>query len=212
MRAGPSAAHHFGPGRSFNQTQKTRRLPGARLWLLLLFLVMFTLGTEMYRGQTSAFWEQLADAYSGQNTRQPMQGFASVYLSAAIQIGWIVLCAFSAFGSGLLPLQFAAKGFCCGALTWAVYQAGGVSGLLNFWLTVWLPDTLLLILGLQIAPSAMKHANEIFRWYFLRCRTCTRNNGTEQFMQQCLSAMLWSILIAALSGGMVWFCGVIGLC
>lgn len=185
-----------------------KRLPGAQLWLLLLFLLFFAVGMAVFRQELPPLCETMAARYSSlQSAEQPFQRFAGVYVSAFVQLSWVLLCAFCAFGILLLPVHFAAKGFFCGAFTLAVYQLYSVKGLIAFWLTAWLPDTLLLLLSLRLASPAMLRSNEIFSWYFLRRRVCAPGDAAAWMMKRYLLALLWAIPVAGIGAGFAWLCG-----
>lgn len=177
-------------------------LPGAQLLFTLLFLTFFTLGIAVFREELPPLCRTIAAYYKDlQSAGQPFQSFSCVFLAAFFQLSFVILCAFSAFGSVLLPVHFAAKGFFCGALTLATYQLYSAKGLAAFWLMTWLPDTLLLLLSLRLAVPSIARSNEIFSWYFLHKRICAPCGGTAGLLRQYLIALLWAIPVGGLAAG-----------
>ena len=140
-------------------------------WVLLCaaaFLAGYLPGMGLGRGGDTPWGQQLAAYYldiSQFSTWLPV--FTDQIAAAFLQLMLVVLCGFSSFGQGLLPLLFAGRGCFLGVCAANVASAAGAKGIVTYWLLSCLPDLSVLLIGLWLSGHALVLSRGLFQDVFL---------------------------------------------
>lgn len=133
-----------------------------------VFLAGYLPGIELGRTGASIWGQQLAAYYLDASQFSAwLPVFTGQVAAAFLQLLLIILCGFSALGQGLLPLAFAARGCFLGFCAANVLAAGGVKGIVTYWLLSCLPDLCVLLVGLWLAGHALVLSRGLFQSIFL---------------------------------------------
>lgn len=144
------------------------RNPDSAWHVVLLFGILFFAGyvAGVWEGRTgqSELGTHLAGYYGNAETFSAfLPVFLDLFGSAFLQAVLVLLCGFSALGSGFLCLYFAARGAVLGLCAACVFAQGGTKALVVHWMLTCLPDLGLFLVMLWLAVRANQCAGDIFR-------------------------------------------------
>ena len=130
----------------------------------LLFFVGYVAGVWVGRTGQSGFGNHLAEYYrNGENFSAFLPLFQNLFGSAFLQGILVLVCGFSALGTGFLCLYFAARGAILGLCAACVFVQGGTKALVIHWMLTCLPDLGVFLVMLWLAVQANRCAGGIFR-------------------------------------------------
>lgn len=159
--------------RSHPRSRKPRSLRhGSSNYLLMICAAMLVLGYLPgiflgHDGHTS-LGQQLALYYA--NNEQVLQWptiFINYTAGPFLQIVFVLLCGFSALGSGFLLLYFLSKGIFLGFCAANLFFAGGVQDLVAYWFWTCLPDLIFTAVNLWLTGYALCLSQGVFQSVFL---------------------------------------------
>lgn len=156
------------PHGGVHTVRESNYVHGPVLVCAAVFLFGYLPGIFLGRSGTTLLGQQLAMFYTD-HSHLTTWGNLWVSQSAAffLQLFFVWLCGFTAFGFGLLLLFFTVKGLFLGFCSANILTSGGTNALFLYWFSGCLPQVLLLLLLLWLTGYALSLSHGLFQSIFL---------------------------------------------
>lgn len=182
-------------------------LTGAYILFAILFLLGYVPGIVLGRLDSNTLGSVLASYYSDLSCLVSGPSLFLAQISAAfLQLLFVTLCGFSAFGTGGLTVFFLARGAFLGYCASNLFVQEGFDAFWGYWRVTCLPNLTTLFLCLWLSGYAVQISRNLFQSAFLGgAPRGQMSANARRFGVRCALAVLLSIAFS------IVFCGMVSL-